>query len=106
MQEALREVWNVVDAIAQRGDVQVNDVEPVEQVLAKRPGATASSRSTLVAATTRTSARTVRWSPTGAYSWSLEHAQQLHLQGGRELADLVEKQRAAFGVGEATGLVA
>ena len=36
----------------------------------------------------------------------LEHAQQLHLRGGRHVADLVEEQRAAVGLLEAAGALA
>ena len=48
-----------------------------------------------MAATTRTSTRCVRVPPRRSNSLLLQHAQQLRLQLERDVADLVEKQRAA-----------
>ena len=51
----------------------------------------------LVAATIRTSTGTSRLLPTGEMRPSLQHAQQLGLHVQREVADLVDEQRAALG---------
>ena len=55
------------------------------------------SRSRLVAAITRRSTRRSFASPIGSYVFSCEQAQQLRLDLERQLADLVEEQRAAIG---------
>ena len=61
----------------------------------KRPSSTAVSRSRLVAATRRTSNGTSSSPPTGRTDALLQRAQELRLQGERQLADLVEEERAA-----------
>jgi hypothetical protein len=47
---------------------------------------------------TRTSTDTGRLPPTGRNSPFLQHPQELHLEGGRGLADLVQEQGAAVGL--------
>ena len=42
--------------------------------------------------------------PTGVNCFSCTNAEQLRLQVERQLADLVEEERAAVGLGEAAGL--
>ncbi len=59
-----------------------------------------------MAAITRTSTARVRSSPTRSKLALLQHAQQLALQFQRDLADLVEEQRAAVGELEAADAVA
>ena len=61
----------------------------------KRRAATAARRLRLVAATTRTSTRTVAVPPTRSNVALLERAQDLGLQRQRQVADLVEEDRAA-----------
>ena len=51
----------------------------------------------------RTSTATLVSLPTGRNVALLQHAQQLHLQVQRQLADLVEEERAAVGAAEAAG---
>ena len=63
-----------------------------------RPPAPSRSRSRFVAATTRTSTRRgCARRRRGSNSPLLQHAQQLRLQRERQLADLVEEERAAVG---------
>ena len=63
---------NVLDALAQRGQPDRDDVDSVKQVLAKRPLATIFDRLRLVAAMTRMSASTSSVPPSRRYlrSWS------------------------------------
>ncbi len=63
----------------------------------KRPSATIACRSRCVAATMRTSTWSARCPPTRSSDAVLQHAQQAHLRGERQLADLVEEERAAVG---------
>jgi hypothetical protein len=71
----------------------------------KRPPSTAARRSRLVAQTTRTSTRRSRTSPTRRDRSLLQHAEELHLNGRREVCDLVEEERAAVGGFEEAGAV-
>ena len=50
---------------------------------------------------TRTSTLIVSLPPTRSNVALLEHAQELHLRARRDLADLVEEERAAVGLLEA-----
>ena len=63
----------------------------------KSPQLTSCRRSRWVAATMRTSTRADRVPPTRRDLAALEHAQELGLQRERQLANLVEEQRAAVG---------
>ena len=78
------------------GTIDANDVEAETEVgrgTARR--STSSSRRRLVAATTRTSTRREKFSPDAPDFAFLQHAQQLGLRARRQLADLVEEERAA-----------
>ena len=81
------------------GSAEADDGEPEQQVVAEAaPAATASASGRLVAAITRTStARGVVLAHAPHFAL-LQHAQQLGLRARRQLADLVEKQRAAVRV--------
>ena len=75
---------------------QRHDAEPVVEVLAELALARAwPARSRLVAATTRTSTSGRSSTPDALDLAALERAQQLGLQVQRQLADLVEEERAA-----------
>jgi hypothetical protein len=91
---------DVLAARAQRGRRDRDDVEAVEQVLAEAARCTSARRSLLVAATMRTSARTVS-PPTGSYSPSCSTRRSFTCTERRELADLVEEERAPRGAREA-----
>ena len=84
------------------GSCDREDVQPVEEVLAETcPRRPARPRSRLVAAITRTSTRMRPRAADALELALLEHAQQLRLQLERQLADLVEEERAAVGQLEA-----
>ena len=87
------------------GSSMRDDVEAIEEVLAKAPGATSASRSRLVAAMMRTSTSMVVGAADALEAALLEEPQQLRLQRRAELADLVEEQRAAGCRLEPAGLV-
>ncbi len=79
-----------------------DDVEPVEQILAERARFDLrAARSRFVAAMMRTSTLSVSLPPTRSKRPLLEQAQELHLRAERDLADLVEEERAAVGLLEA-----
>jgi hypothetical protein len=61
----------------------------------------ACSRLRLVAAMMRTLTRTVLVAADALEAALLQHAQQAHLHGGADVADLVEEERAAVGQLEA-----
>ena len=82
--------------VAQRRQTDADHCQPEAQVLPKRGSrATASASGRLVAATMRTSIARVRVFAEPADLALLQHAKQLGLCPRRQLADLVEKQRAA-----------
>ena len=93
-----RERQDVGCALAQRRQLDREHREPVVEVLAEaRPSSTSRARSRLVAAIQRTSTSRVRLPPTRSKRALLQHAQELGLQLGLELADLVEEEGAAVG---------
>ena len=83
--------------LAQRRQVEADDVEAVEEVLAEAAVGDERSRSALVAAMTRTSTLTGCALAERVDLVGLEEAQQLRLQLGADLGDLVEEERAAGG---------
>ena len=88
-------------AIAQRRQVDLDDVEPVVEVLAEAcRRASARSRSWLVAATHAHVDLLAARRAERADLALLQHAQELGLQRRRQLADLVEEERAAVGLDE------
>ena len=89
------------------GHAHLDDVEPVEQVLAEAPGARRRPPGRGWSPRPRARPRAAsRFSPTRSNSLVLQEAQQLGLQRRRDLADLVEEERAALGGLDAPGLVA
>ena len=84
------------------GTVDREDVQPVVKVLAELARSTRRPRSRFVAAISRARPpRRVRVPPTRSNSLLLQHAEQLRLRLERQLADLVEEERAAVGELEA-----
>ena len=84
------------------GNAKREDGEAVVEVRAEAPGLRPRrARSRLVAATMRTSTRTRAVAADALELALLQHAQELRLQLERELADLVEEERAAVGELEA-----
>ena len=77
--EVLREQRYVVLALAQRGEVNCDDVEAVEQVFAERAASTASAGSRFVAASTRTSTGISFVAAQPTHLSVFEHAQKLRL---------------------------
>ena len=92
-------------ALAQRRQVQRDDVQAVVQIAAEVPRRISSSRSRLVAAMRRVSIGIGLRRADGNHFAMLQHAQQLHLRRRRRLADLVEEERALRRGGEETDLV-
>ena len=94
----LDEQRDVVGAVVQRRQVQPHDAEPVEQVLAEPAGADL----VLEVAVGRRDDPDVdllRLRAADAADLALlERAQQLRLEIERQLAELVEEQRAAVGL--------
>ena len=94
-QEMLDEQRDVLAPLAQRGQVDVHDVEPVVEVFAER----ALDHQVLqVLMRGRDHARVDLdrvGAADGPHLLLLQHAQQLDLQAHRHVADLVEQQRAA-----------
>ena len=85
-------------ALAQRRHAHLDDREPVVEVLAE--AARVHLRREIAVGggdDAHVDLRCVRWPPTRRISRSCERAQELGLQLERELADLVEEQRAAVG---------
>jgi hypothetical protein len=98
--EVVHEQRDVLAPLPERRDLHAHDVEAVEQVLAEAPGGGLGLE---VPGRRRQHAHVhpagLRLAD-GADLLLLEHAQQLGLERQRQLADLVEEQRAAVGLGE------
>src|SRR5262245_11547320 len=103
-QEMPQEMWNVLASRAQARDRQRQHVKTVEQVLAEvallhpvQELAVGSGDDANVDLHRLAAAD-------GLDRALLERAEQLHLRGQRQLADLVQKQRAAMGLDELAGV--
>ena len=95
--EVLRQQPEIVLPIAQRRQRERDDVEAVEEILAERAGL---DRGLEVAVGRRDQPEVDAYRPRAADALELallQRAQQLRLQRERQLADLVEEQRAAVG---------
>src|SRR5688572_11388881 len=95
MKEVSAQFWDVFSPLAQRRQLDRNDVEPVEQVL---PEFSFLNRLLEVAVARRDDAHVDVLTEAAAYALELaflEHAEQLSLKGGGDFADLVEQQRPA-----------
>ena len=103
--EVLGQLVDVERALAQAGQAQIDDIEAEEQILAE------SSALDLLLEVTIGRGDQADIDVAGAFVADpleitlLQHAQQLALQLQRDLADLVEKQRAAVGEFEAANNV-
>ena len=92
------QVGNVLPAVAQRRQVDLERVEAEEQVFAEFVRRRSSCRrSRLVAQMTRTSARNGVGLADAADLARFQEAQQLHLDVLVQFAEFVEEQRAAVG---------
>ena len=101
LQEVARQRRDVLLPLAQRRQPQAHDVEAVHQVLAEQALPHALLQ-VLVRRGDDAHVRLQRRVAADAVVLAVgEHAQQAHLQVGRHVADLVEEQRAAFGLLEA-----
>jgi hypothetical protein len=103
-EEALRDGHHVFMPVAERWHADGEDVQPVEEVLAKGAGP-----DRLVEVAVRRGDHPDVHAPWlcrahGHEGPVLEEAQELHLRGRRDLADLVEEERPAVGGGEVAGL--
>ena len=99
-EEALGEQGDVLAPVAQGGDLDGDDVEAVEEVLAERAGAGALAEVAVGGGDDPHVDRALLARADGAHGAALEHVQQLGLEGRGHLADLVEQERAAVGLGE------
>lgn len=102
--EMARERQDVARPLAQRGQCQAHHVQPVEQVLAEIP---CGHRILQAHVGGRHHAHVHRQAPARAQPHHLallQHPQQLDLDGQRQVAHLVEEQRAAVGGLEPSGL--
>ena len=96
-QEVLGERQDVLLALGERRHLQLDDVEPVVQVLAKTSGRDG-RRQVGVGRADHAHFHATRGAAAQALELAgLQHAQQLGLALQREIADLVEEQRAAVG---------
>jgi hypothetical protein len=94
LEEMLGQQHHVVGPLAQRRQRQLDDVEAEVEVLPELAAAIARCRSVLVALTMRTSALRVPLDPEASNRPSAARAAAC-LTGQRQVADLVEEQRAA-----------
>ena len=101
-QEVRDERLDVVAPVAQRRQRDAHHVQPVEEILAERP----LGHGPLEVPVGRRDDAHVHREGLGrshrANLHLLEDAQQLHLQGGRELGDLVQEDRSFIGAAEQT----
>ena len=79
-------------SLAERRQRKREDVQPIVEILAKRPASTARPMFLLVAAIRRTSALSMFGASEPLEFAELEHAEVFHLGRQGKLADLVEKQ--------------
>jgi hypothetical protein len=101
-QEVLGEQQGVAAAQAQRRQLDVHDVEAIIKVLAEAALADVLGE-VAVGGGDEAHVDLDRLAAADALEGPLlQHAQQLHLHGGRDLADLVEEEGAAVGLLEAT----
>ncbi len=104
-QEVLGQRQDVLGPVAQRRQVDVDDVQPVEQVLPEPPFLQPFFQMS-VGGGDQANVHPFRLGgPQRADLPFLQHAQQLGLQGERQLSDLVEEDGAAVGLDEQAGLV-
>ena len=105
-EEFFDEDRNIVAAIAQRGQMNVDDVEPVVEIGAEAPALDVVFQ---IAVRRRHDAHVHRngfGAADGDRFALLQHAEQLHLGRRRHLADFIEEERAAAGGREQSLLVA
>ena len=103
--EGRREIRNVLAALAQRRQVHLDDVEAVVEIAAEPAGGDLGAQ-IAVGRGDHVDVDAARLERADALDLAeLEHAQQLRLHRQRQLADLVEEQRAAVGVLEQARLV-
>ena len=105
-EEVADEVGNVLDALAQRRQPQRHDVEAEEQVLAEQALLDQDAQVLVGRGDDADVGLDRRAAADGRVLALLEHAQQPGLRLHRHVADLVEEQRAAFGLLEAAGTAA
>ena len=96
-EEVVDEQRDVVLAIAQRRQLNRDDVEAVEEILAELPSSIICRRSTLVAAMMRTSTLIVSMPPRRMKSRSWMTRSSFGLRLERDVADLVEEDAALVG---------
>ena len=89
--EVCDEAWDVVAAGAQRGDREVNDVEPVEEVLAEPAGGHLDGEIPIRRRDHLNVDGDRPGRPDGRHLALLQRAKELRLEVERHLPDLVEK---------------
>ena len=95
--ESPHEQRDVFPALSQRREVDVEDVEAVVEIVPELTEGDGSRKERLVAASTRTSTWMGLTSTHPEERPALEHAKELDLRRRRDLADLVEEDRARVG---------
>jgi len=104
-EERGREQRDVADALPQRRQMDLRDVQAVVQVAAKTPALHLGTQVAVGRGNDTDIDAPRLHTPHAQHFPRLEHAQQLRLQGQGQLADFIEKQRAAVGRLEQTDLV-
>ena len=99
-EQALDEQRDVLAAVAQSGDLDRDDVEAIEEILAERARARAFAEIAVGRGEDAHVDLALLVRADRADDAALEHVQELRLERGRHLAHLVEEQRAAVGLGE------
>jgi hypothetical protein len=98
LQEVPGERRNVLEPLAQRRQPKANDIEAMQQILAKE-ALTHALLEVLVRRSDHANARLLRRMTANPVVLAVgEHAQQSHLQIRRHVADLVEEERTALGL--------
>ncbi len=105
-EEVIDEERHVFAALAERGIMNGEDVDAIEEVLAKAPGLGLGREIAVRRGDDADVDLDVARLAEPPDRLLLEHAQELHLQPERQLADLVEEERAAVGFLEEPSAVA
>ncbi len=100
VEEIAREERDVAPALAQGRQAQIDDIDPVIEILAEMSGEHLGGQIAVGRGDHPCVDRNLLVAADRAVTPLLQHAQQLRLQGKRHLADLVEKEGAVIGMAE------
>ena len=96
-QQMVGQQRNIFRAFGERRDLQVNHIEAIKQIFAKLAAGHRLRQVAVGGGDDPHVDLDIAVAAERANLTLLQDAEQLHLQGDRHIADLVEKQRAAFG---------